>query len=338
MNAPRLGPLELQVAIEKFPLKQPFNITGSSMVDADVVLVTLRKGGKAGRGEASGVYYRAGDDPEGVVRQIEAVRKTVEAGIDRDSLQHLLPTGGARNAIDCALWDLEAKLTGRSAWEIAGLPAPRALLTTFTVGANAPEKMAADALAYTQAKAIKMKLTGEPQDADRVRAVRAARPEAWLGVDANQGYTPALLDKLMPVLLDARVQLIEQPFAVGSEAQMDHWYSPISLAADESVQGFADLQALVGRFHVINIKLDKCGGLSEALAIARAAKRLGFEVMVGNMVGSSLSMAPAFLVGQLCDIVDLDGPVFLTFDRKNPIIYDDGMVTSPDALWGGCGA
>lgn len=334
MNAPRFGPLTLHVAIENFPLRQPFHITGSTMFDTDVVVVTLSKDGHSGHGEASGVDYRA-EDAAGMVRQIEAVRAAIEQGLDRDALQRLLPGGGARNAVDCAMWDLEAKLSGRAAWQIAGLDAPKSLLTTFTVGANDPEKMAADARAYGQARAIKMKLTGQAADADRVRAVRAARPDVWLCVDANQGFTPASLASLMPVLLDARVQLIEQPFPVGQEQSMEGLRTPIPFAADESAQGLVDLPKLAGRFKVVNIKLDKCGGLSEGLLMARQARQLGLEVMVGNMVGSSLAMAPAFLVGQLCSVVDLDGPVLLSRDRPTTVVYEDGRVSCPDALWGG---
>jgi L-Ala-D/L-Glu epimerase len=326
--------LTLRVAIEKFALKEPFHITGHSMVDADVVTVTLVKGGHLGRGEASGVYYRKDDDAAGVVRQIEAIRARIEAGIDRESLQRLLPTGGARNAVDCALWDLEAKLTGRPVWQIAGLDAPRPLLTTFTVGANQPDKMASDARAYGEARAIKLKLTGEPLDADRVRAVRAARPDVWLGVDANQGFTRVFLETLMPVFVEARVKLIEQPFKIGQEAQLDGFKSPIPIAADESAQGLTDVRGLVGRFSVVNIKLDKCGGLTEGLAMARKARRLGLDVMVGNMVGTSLAMAPSCLVGQLCKVVDLDGPVFLSTDRDIAARYSDGFISCEDMPWG----
>jgi L-alanine-DL-glutamate epimerase-like enolase superfamily enzyme len=328
------GSLTLHVAVEKYPLKEPFHITGYTMVDTEVVTVTLQRGSHRGRGEASGVYYRQGDDVPGIVKQIEAVRTRIEAGIDRESLQKLLPTGGARNAVDCALWDLDAKVTGRAAWQSAGLERPRALLTTFTVGANSPEKMAADARAYTHAKAIKLKLTGEPVDADRVRAVRAARPDVWLGVDANQGCTRASLGTLLPVLIECRVELIEQPFRIGQEAELDGLNSPIPLAADESVQGLADLPGLVGRFNVVNIKLDKCGGLTEGLAMAHEARRRGLEVMVGNMVGTSLAMAPSFLLGQLCNVVDLDGPVFLSSDRVPAVQYQNGTISCPEVLWG----
>ena len=335
MNGSKTGALKLSVATEKFPLKEPFQISNHTMVDAEVVTVRLEKGDQIGRGEASGVYYRKNDDAPGIVKQIEAVRARIEAGIDRHSLQRLLPKGGARNAVDCALWDLEAKLTGRAAWQIAGLNRPLPLLTTFTVGANDPDKMAADARAYTHAKAIKLKLTGQPVDADRVRAVRAARPDVWLGVDANQGFTRSFLETLMPVLVETRVQLIEQPFKIGQDAQLDGLNSPIPLAADESAQGLGDVPELVGRFSVVNIKLDKCGGLTEGLAMAHEARRLGLKVMVGNMIGTSLAMAPSFLVGQLCNIVDLDGPVFLSADRSVPARYENGMISCSEEIWGG---
>jgi len=324
----------LTATIEKFPLKEPFQITGYTIVDLDVVVVTLQKDGCSGRGEASGVYYRANDDASGMMQQIESVRSSIEAGIDRESLRRLLPPGGARNAVDCALWDLEAKLINQPAWRIAGLDQPQPLLTTFTVGANDPDTMAAAALAYTHAQAIKLKLTGQPVDSERIRAVRAARPEVWLAVDANQGFTRQFFEQLMPVLTESRVQLIEQPFAVGQEAQLEDLDSPIPIAADESVQGLADMNALAGRFDVVNIKLDKCGGLTEALAMARAAQRLGVQVMVGNMVGTSLAMAPAFIVGQLCSVVDLDGPVFLRRDRSPSVHYGQGKISCPGELWG----
>jgi L-alanine-DL-glutamate epimerase-like enolase superfamily enzyme len=197
--------------------------------------------------------------------------------------------------------------------------------------------MASDAQAYSNAKAIKLKLTGQPSDAGRVRAVRAACPTVWLGVDANQGFTRPYLEALLPVLVETGVQLIEQPFKVGQEAQLDGLKSPIRIAADESAQALADLPALTARFDVINIKLDKCGGLTEGLAMARRAQQLGLQVMVGNMLGTSLAMAPAFLLGQLCDVVDLDGPVFLSHDRDPAVRYADGMISSPDSLWGAPG-
>jgi L-alanine-DL-glutamate epimerase-like enolase superfamily enzyme len=287
-----------------------------------------------GRGEAAGIYYRPGEDVHSGALKIAAVRSEIEAGVSRADLQRLLPAGTARNAVDCALWDLDAQRTGRSAWELADLERPRPLLTTMTVSANTPEKMAAAARAYSAAKAIKLKLTGEPSDSDRVRAVRETRPDVWLGVDANQGFTLASLAGLMPTLVEARVQLIEQPFKMGQEELLEGLRAPIPVAADESVQGLADVPGLVGRFQVMNIKLDKCGGLTEALAMAREARRLGLAVMVGNMLGTSLGMAPAWLVGQVCEVVDLDGPVFLQEDRSPPVRYHGGLIHCPDGLWG----
>jgi len=326
--------LKLHMQLEKFPLKAPFRVTGYTMTHTEVVTVMLEHGAHVGRGEACGVYYRSNENAAGVFSQIAAVRRHIESGIDRTKLQRLLPTGGARNALDCALWDLEAKLSGKPAWQTAGLGEPRSLLTTFTVGANDPERMALDARAHTQAKAIKIKLTGEPIDIERVRAVRSARPGVWLGVDANQGFTRRTLDTLLPALLKADVRLIEQPFSVGQEAELDSLDSPIPIAADESVQGLEDLPAVAARFDIINIKLDKCGGLTTALMMARQARDFERGVMVGNMVGTSLAMAPAFLVGQLCDIVDLDGPTFLGEDRPLTVVYTDGLISCPHDLWG----
>ncbi|MGH8239743.1 MAG: enolase C-terminal domain-like protein, partial [Steroidobacteraceae bacterium] len=225
----------LQVDVEKWPLQAPLRITGYTFVEIDVVIATVSCGGYTGRGEAAGVYYRS-ENAASMVTQIEAVRGEIEAGIDRESLRRLLPAGGARNAVDCALWDLEARLSGLPAWKIAGLNPPVPLVTTFTLGAEDPGQMALTAMSYTGAQAIKLKLTGTPIDADRVRAVRAARPEAWLGVDANQGFTRASLADLMPVLIDARVGLIEQPFPIGRESDLDGLRSPIPIAADESAQ------------------------------------------------------------------------------------------------------
>jgi len=328
--------MKLRVEIERWPLVRPFRLTGYTWDSAEVVVVTLEQGGLTGRGEAAGVYYK-NDMPAGIVDQIEAVRFLVEAeaGISRAFLQSLLPAGGARNAIDSALWDLEARQTGRAAWQIAGLAAsPKPLLTTFTCGAAAPLEMAATARRYENARAIKLKLTGEPADAERVLAVRESRPDVWLGVDANQGFNRRSLEQLLPTLVQAGVQLIEQPFPVGHDSWLDGFDSPIPLGADESVQTRADLAGLVGRYHVFNIKLDKCGGLTEGLAMAHAGRELGLRAMVGNMLGTSLAMAPGYLLGQLCSIVDLDGAIFLKQDRIPGATYSDGQVSFPDALWG----
>jgi L-Ala-D/L-Glu epimerase len=324
----------LTVGIEKWPLKVPVRITGYTFVELELVVVALSSAGYTGRGEAAGVYYH-GETAASLVRQIESAGPAVEAGLSRRELQNILPIGGARNALDCALWDLEAKMCCRPVWQLAGLHAPRPLVTTYTLGADEPGKMAAGARAFTDARALKLKLTGEEDDPERVRAVRAARPDVWLGVDANQGFTPEGLRRLLPELIQCEVKLIEQPFRMGCEAQLEELESPISIAADESAQGIGDLPGLVGRFNVVNIKLDKCGGLTEALAMAREARRLGLEVMVGNMGGTSWAMAPAFVVGQLCQVVDLDGPLIFNSDRPIAARYQNGELMCEERVWGG---
>jgi L-Ala-D/L-Glu epimerase len=330
--------LRLTVAVEKLEFSAPFRITGFVFEHQDAVVVTLDDGVHRGRGEASGVFYLDDDVPK-MAAAIEAQRAAIERGIDRAELQGLLPPGGARNALDCALWELEAQRSGKPVWALAGLPAPKPLVTTFTLGAEAPEVMAAGARRYADARALKLKLTGDfALDSARVAAVRAARPEVWLGVDANQGYGLAALPQLIRMLRAARVELIEQPVARGHEAGLEEIDSQIPLAADESALGLTDVAGLVGRFDVVNIKLDKCGGLTEGLAMAHEARRLGLQVMVGNMMGTSLAMAPAFVLGQLCDVVDLDGPTFLKRDRARAVTYSDGRIWCEPAVWGGPGA
>ncbi len=250
-------------------------------------------------------------------------------------LQDLLPPGGARNAVDCALWELDARRSSTPVWQLAELPPPKALVTTFTLGADDPAAMALGARKYAQARALKLKLTGDLKlDSARVRAVRAARPGVWMGVDANQGYSIEGLDSLIEMLIDADISLLEQPLKRGREADLAGYVSKIPIAADESALSLGDLPGLKGRFDMVNIKLDKCGGLTEALAMAREARRLGLKIMVGNMVGTSLAMAPAFVLGQLCDVVDLDGPIFLAQDRTPGMIYADGTAWCGDDVWG----
>jgi L-alanine-DL-glutamate epimerase-like enolase superfamily enzyme len=328
-------PLKLEVAIENWELVSPFRITGYVFSDVDVLFVRLSDGTHEGRGEASGVYYYE-DTPQKEVAQVEAVRARIEAGITREELRDLLPAGGARNAIDCALWELESRQQGKTVAELAGLPPTQPMITTYTLGADTPEAMAAGASRgkFAGAKALKLKLLGDGNDAARVRAVREARDDVWIGVDANQGFTPESLAEAMPAFLESRVELIEQPFKIGQEALLDGFVSPIPLAADESVQSLKDVDGLVGRFQVMNIKLDKCGGVTEGLLMAKRAKELGLKVMVGNMTGTSLGMAPAMLVGQYCDVVDLDGPLFLKSDRDPAIVYDEGLVSAPPGVWG----
>lgn len=323
--------MQLHVDIERWPFKAPFRITGYTFTEAAAVVVTLTEDGISGRGEAAGVHYR-GESPQSIVEQLEAMRPLLLGGLTREALQSLLPPGGARNALDCALWDLGARRSGIPAWQSAGLEVPKPLPTTYTVGADTAEAMARAAVAYRGAKRLKLKLTGE-DDIARIRAVRAARPDVWIGVDANQAYDVGSLRAVLPALLEADVRLIEQPVRVGHEHELAGFGSPIPLGADESVQGLADLPKAVGVFDVVNIKLDKCGGLTEALHMVREIRRLGMKPMVGCMEGTSLSVAPGCLVGQRCDLVDLDAALFLAEDRPPAAVYEQGTVHCPDG-WG----
>ena len=329
-----MGGLRLSYRVETHRLSAPFRISGRVFEDSDVVVVELDDGAQSGRGEAAGVYY-LDDDSDHMVAVLEAHRDAIEHGPSRRELLDLMPRGGARNAVDCALWELEAKRERTTARQLAGIDQPKPLLTTFTLGADDPARMAEGARAYADARAIKVKLTGELDlDRERVRAIRQARPDVWLGVDANQGFAKDDLDALVEFLSAHRVSLLEQPLPRGREADLEGFRSPIPIAADESALGLDDVPGLVGRFDMINIKLDKCGGLTEALLIAEAARARGLGVMVGNMVGTSLAMAPAFIVGQQCDVVDLDGPTFLREDRQPSVEYRDGMIWCPDEVWG----
>jgi L-Ala-D/L-Glu epimerase len=326
--------LRLNIQIERLGFSAPFRIAGFLFEHQDAVVVTIADGRHRGRGEACGVYY-LNDNAEQMVAALEAHRAAIESGIDRASLQQLLPPGGARNALDCAFWELEARRAGKPVWDLAGLDPPQPLVTTFTLGAEDPRVMAEGARKFADAQAIKVKFTGDfDLDIARVKAVRAALPSVWLGVDANQGYTRAGLGALIDALREVNVSQLEQPLARGREADLDNFNSPIPLVADESVLSLADLPGLVGRFNRINIKLDKCGGLTEGLAMVREARRLGLGVMVGNMMGSSLAMAPSFILGQLCDVVDLDGPTFLAHDRVPAVTYLQGMIWVDEAVWG----
>jgi L-alanine-DL-glutamate epimerase-like enolase superfamily enzyme len=322
-----------EIVADRLPMKHPFAISGYVFHDMPAVVALVSEGEATGRGEAAGVYYFK-EGAEEMIAALEAVRPQVEAGLDREALQQLMPAGGARNALDCALWELEAALAGRDVWGLAGLT-PEPLLTTMTAGAAEPAAMVEAVRAFPGPKALKLKLTGEPElDIARVRAVRAANPGLWLGVDANQGYDRAGLEAALPAFQAAEVSLVEQPLPRGREAELDGFVSPIPLAADESVQSGADLPAMVGRFQVINIKLDKCGGLTEGLAMAAEAHRLGFGLMVGNMGGSSWAMAASSVVGQLCDVVDLDGPLAMARDRDRTVTYRDGLLHAGPDIWG----
>ena len=330
--------LTMDISTETLRFVEPFRISGYVFDGADVLVVTLSDGYHRGRGEASGVFF-LGDDLQGMVRQLREASGSIERGIDREELRTLLPAGGARNAVDAALWDLEAKRTGRPVWALAGVPEPRAIRTTFTLGADEPQVMAraaSDRLA--DALSIKIKLTGDLDlDIERVQAIRQARPDAWLGVDANQGFLRDNLEPLAAAMAAAGVSLIEQPLPRGSEADLEGFRSPVPIAGDESLCTLADLATASGRFDVVNIKLDKCGGLTEGLLMAAEARRLGLSVMVGTMIGTSLATAPGFVLGQLCDLVDLDGPTFLANDRTPSVEYKDGTLFAGPAVWGAAG-
>lgn len=324
----------LRYEVETRTFKAPFRISGFVFHVTDLLVVTLTDGEHRGRGEGAGIYY-LGQGVAQMVALLEQHREAIERCESREELPTILPAGGARNAVDCAMWELEASRAGRPAWRLAGLQSVKPVVTTLTIGADEPSKMAEAALGYAHAKAIKIKLTGDLDlDAARVAAVRAARDDVWIGVDANQGFVIEELDRLVASMLEQRVELIEQPLARGREIDLDGYVGPIPLAADESALGLADVASLVGRFQVLNIKLDKCGGLTEALLMVEEARRLGLGLMVGNMTGTSLAMAPAFIVAQHCDFVDLDGPIFLAEDRTPSVRYDNGEIWCPDEVWG----
>lgn len=327
-------PLTLAWTADTLRLAEPFRVAGHVFETADVLTVTLDDGAHRGMGEGGGVYY-LGDDLPHMQGQLEAARRAIEAGPSREEMRAILPPGGARNAVDAALWDLEAKRSGKPVWALAGLEEPRAIRTTFTVSADTPEAMASVARRYAQAKSIKVKLTGDLDlDLARVAAIRAARPDVWLGVDGNQGFQRAELEALVAGLEPYGVSLLEQPLARGREAELDRFRSAIPIAGDESLLSLADVAGAKGRFDVVNIKLDKCGGLTEGLLVAAEARAHGLGVMVGTMIGTSLATAPGFVLGQVADLVDLDGPTFLAEDRTPSVVYADGTLYAGPEVWG----
>jgi len=313
---------------------EPLRISGYVFDAMPSVLAHIADGRCKGRGEAAGVYY-LGDDQQCMVETIESVRAEVECGLSRADLQQLLPPCGARNALDCALWELDSHLAGDPVWKLAGVRRPTPLVTVFTLSAEDPAELAIRVERLSFAKAIKLKLEGDlDADRERIAVVRRSRPEAWIGVDANQGFEPADLDELARAARDFAVSLIEQPLKRGDEASLAGWTPGVPVAADESILDLKELHDRSDHFDVINIKLDKCGGLTEAIAMAGAARRLGKKVMVGNMGGSVLAMAPGFVLGQLCDIVDLDGPYSHADAAPAGQIYREGTIFVPESIWG----
>jgi L-Ala-D/L-Glu epimerase len=326
---------ELTVERAAIRFAEPFRISGYVFEAMPSIVARVLQGEHVGRGEAAGVYY-LGDDQDHMLGMVEEVRAQIEAGLSREDLQGFLPPSGARNALDCALWELEAKISGVPVWQFAGAPRPKPLVTTFTLPADDPSVLLSKVHRLSFAKSIKLKLDGNlDADRERIMVVRLSRPDAWIGVDANQGFAPSDLDGLARAARDYGVSLIEQPVKRGDEAALEGWSPGIPVAADESILDLAELQERAHYFDVINIKLDKCGGLTEALKMVRAARLFGKQLMVGNMGGSTLAMAPGFVLAQLCDVVDLDGPYGLADDPLAAQIYKDGMIFVPESIWGG---
>ncbi len=325
----------LEVAEERWPLAAPFAISRGVKTEAQVVVATITEDGVSGRGEGT-PYGRYGETVEGVISQAMAAAPLLERGGGRSELQGAMAPGAARNALDCALFDLEAKRTGRRAFEIAGRAAPGPLVTACTISLSDPDAMGRAAASAAAAGRVLLKLKiGGPDDLDRVVAVRRGAPAARLIVDANEGLDLDALRRLLPDLARLGVALIEQPLAAGEDEALRGLRPPVTLCADESVHTRAELPRLVGLYGMVNLKLDKTGGLTEALGVAAEARALGLDLMCGCMVATSLSMAPAMLLAQGARVVDLDGPLLLKGDRADGLVYQGSTVYPPSAaLWG----
>jgi L-alanine-DL-glutamate epimerase-like enolase superfamily enzyme len=325
--------MELSVRIERWPLASAFAISRGRKTEAVVVVAELSDGTHRGRGE-SVPYARYGETADGIVAAIEAMRPALERGLDRAGLQDAMRSGAARNALDCAYWDVNAKAVGRRAHELAGLGAPAPLTTAYTISLDTPAAMAAAAERAAWRPLLKVKL-GDEDDAKRIAAVRRAAPRAEIIVDVNEGWRADDLAPNLAACADAGVTLVEQPLPEGKDEALARIKRVIPVCADESVHDRASLETLAGKYDAVNVKLDKAGGLTEALALAGAAEQRGLSVMVGCMVATSLAMAPAMLVAQRARVVDLDGPLILAKDRPAGLRYDGSLVYPPEpALWG----
>ena len=322
----------LTARAERFPVRGTFTISRSAVTEVEVVLVEVEDGA-VGRGECR-PYPRYGETAEGTLAAIEGVRALVEGGSGREALLDALPPGAARNAVDCALWDLQAKRAGVPVWRLAGLPEPRPFVTCYTLSLDTPERMAQAARGAADRPLLKLKLGGEG-DVERVAAVRAAMPEARLVCDANEAWTPELLPRLLPEMARLGVELVEQPLPAGQDGALEGIARAVPLCADESCHVSEGLDELVGRYDCVNLKLDKTGGLTEALRAAARAQELGFGLMVGCMLATSLSMAPAALLAGLARYADLDGPLLLARDREPGLRYEGAVLHPVQAgLWG----
>jgi L-alanine-DL-glutamate epimerase-like enolase superfamily enzyme len=325
--------MDFNIYLTDWSIIEPFKIANKVWNNSPCLMVELSENGHIGRGEAQGVFY-LDETAESIYAQADSVADEIRRGISREQLQDLLPPGGARNAIDCAMWDLECKQSGKTIWQLTGIE-PRPVTTVFTIGLeDTPAQMAAKAAAAIDAPILKIKLS-DHLPYERLAAIRAARPDAILVVDANQSWSFELLQEVLPKCVDLNLAMIEQPLARGSDEVLEGFESSIILAADESCLHTGELEAAARRYDMVNIKLDKTGGLTEGLRLARAAKEKGCKVMVGNMLGTSLSMAPSFVVAQLCDFVDLDGPLLLNYDQPLGLNYNKGVVDVFESkLWG----
>ncbi len=323
----------LSVRREMWPLARPFTISRGTKTTAEVVLAEIDDGTVVGRGECV-PYPRYGESAEAVADALVALAGDVADGLDRATLQERLPAGAARNALDCALWDLEAKQTRQHVWQLAELPAPRPVPTAETIGLDAPEAMAAAAGGLRGRPLLKLKLDSE-DIIERIGAVRAAAPRGRLIVDANESWDIELLQRIGGMLAALEVELIEQPLPVAADGALRDFIPDVMLCADESCHTAADIDRLPSAYGMVNVKLDKAGGLTEALRVVEAARAGGRKVMVGCMVATSLSMAPAMLLAGQADVVDLDGPLWLAHDRGDSLRFSDGWVYPPEpALWG----
>ena len=321
--------MQIDVTRDAFPLAQVFRISRGARTEAKVLTVRIAKEGVTGWGEC--VPYARYDE---TLESVEAQIAGLPAEFDRMALQELLPAGAARNAVDCALWDLEAKAAGKRVWELAGLSRPHAEITAYTLSLDAPEAMQASAAQNAHRPLLKIKL-GTPDDMPRLEAVRAGAPQSRIIIDANEGWSAEIYADLAPHLNRLGVALVEQPLPASDDSALDGIARPVPVCADESCHDRHDLDRLQGRYDMVNIKLDKTGGLTEALATRERARRMGFEVMIGCMVGSSLAMAPAVLLAQGAEVTDLDGPLLLAKDRDNALVFDEaGVHPSEAALWG----
>jgi L-alanine-DL-glutamate epimerase-like enolase superfamily enzyme len=324
---------DLKVGVERFPIRGGFTVSRGAKHEAVVVVATISDGASSGRGECV-PYARYDESVEGVAQAIEACAPAVAGGLDQAGLQALLPPGAARNALDCALWDLEAKISGRSAAERAGLAPLRAVETAFTISLASPEEMAARAREAARYPLLKLKLGGDGDEA-RLAAIRDAVPNVRLIADANEAWHASALEHLLAAAKAAGVELIEQPLPAAADAALQYIARVVPVCADESVHDRASLRDIAKRYDAVNIKLDKTGGLTEALATAAEARKLGLKIMAGCMVATSLAMAPALLLAQNADWIDLDGPLLLDRDRTLGLAYTSGTVTpAPAALWG----